>query len=276
MEFKTDYHIHSNYSDGTFSIPELIKKFKNEGYDEISITDHDGMEGVREAIQLGKDYKIQVISGVEFSTVYNGTELHLLGYKFDLENTSIVQKCAELKAARHDRNVRLLAKLEELGYKLDMAELESMSKGAYVGKPNIARMLVSKGYAADYDEVFNSEKFFEHPEIKAIKKQKMDTTEAIRLVNEAGGLAVLAHPGKIKGLGKTDSAEFKAAFETAVLELKRAGLKGLEVWYSSHTEDEVNYFGMVAAKYHLHMTTGSDFHGEDIVPAYTVKREYVR
>jgi len=268
MDFRVDYHIHSNYSDGTKSVVEIIKKYKEEGYDEIALSDHDGVDGVKEAIQLGKDYKIQVISGVEFATIHDGIEMHLLGYKFDPDNAELLNLCEDMRKRRHERNVRMLDKFKELGYELDIDELEAQSKGQYVGKPNIARMLVEKGYANEYSEVFSSEKFMEHPEIKKIKKEKYDTFDVIQVILNAGGLPVLAHPIKIKGIGEADTEEYWTNFEKILKELKKAGLKGLEVWYAVNTDSQVQKFGSLASKYHLHMTTGSDYHGEDVKVNY--------
>lgn len=264
MEYKVDYHMHSYFSDGLMSPMELVQKYHEEGYDEIALTDHDGVEGLNEFMIAGKTIKIQVVSGIEFSTEFEGLEMHLLGYRFDYNNEALLAKTRELKTARHNRNVRLAETLGQMGYPIDLNELESVSKGAYVGKPDIARLMVKLGYINDVKEAFEEGRLLESPEIKAIKKDKMSTDEAIRLISEAGGTAVLAHPGKIKGLGERESSEFKENFETLIRKLKKIGLKGMECWYPEHSEKEVYFFTEIAGKYHLHMTEGSDFHGGDL------------
>ena len=106
-------------------------------------------------------------------------------------------------------------------------------------------------------------RLFESPQVKAIRKTKMKTTEAIALLLQAGGMPVLAHPGKIRGIGARDSAAYWTNFAVLLRELKKAGLKGLECFYPTHSEAEVFRFVELAGKLHLHMTEGSDFHGEE-------------
>lgn len=260
-EYKVDYHIHSYYSDGTKSPVELVRQYHDDDYAIISITDHDGIDGVKEALTAGEALRIQVVTGVEFSTEHNGYEMHLLGYKFDPDNEALNKKLAELKAERRERNVRLVNKLCDMGYQLSLEELEKSTPKGYVGKPVIARMMVQKGYIADKSEAFEPGRIFESEEVKAIRRKKMDTIEAIELINQAGGMAVLAHPGKIKGLGEKGTPEYSQNMDDLIRELKKAGLKGLECIHPSHSEKEVIDFATLAGKYHLHITEGSDYHG---------------
>ena len=131
-----------------------------------------------------------------------------------------------------------------------------------MGKPNIARALVKAGYIAEVSDAWTPGKLFNAPEVKAIHKEKMKTEDAIKLLQQAGGMAVLAHPGKIKGLGKRDSEEYWNNLDQLIRTLKKAGLKGMECVYPSHTEEEKWKFVQLASKYHLHVTEGSDFHGD--------------
>lgn len=260
-EYKVDYHIHSYYSDGTMSPVELVRKYHDDKYDIISITDHDGIDGVKEAMTAGEALRMQVLSGVEFSTQYAGYEIHILGYKFDPDNEELKEKLAELKKERRDRNQRLVNKLCEMGYELSMEELEKRAPKGYVGKPVIARLMVEKGYIGSVSEAFESKKIFESDEVKAIKRKKMNTVEAIELVNGAGGIAVLAHPGKIKGLGEKGTPDYRENLDKLLRELKKEGLKGMECFHPSHSEEEALNFVNLAGKYHLHITEGSDYHG---------------
>lgn len=262
MSYKADFHVHSYYSDGTMSPVELVTYYHDQEYDMISITDHDGIGGVHDAKIAGEAIKMAVISGVEFSTEYEGRELHILGYYFDHENPELTAKCAQLQAERRERNQRLIAKLAEMGYEISLEELERQSKKGYVGKPNIARYMVQKGYISDDSEAFQPGKIFESPEVKAIRRPKMATTEAIELLKNAGGMAVLAHPGKIKGLGEKGTDEYWTNMDALIKSLKKAGLKGLECYHPSHSEEDAIKFVVLAGKYHLHITEGSDFHGK--------------
>ena len=261
IEYKVDYHIHSYYSDGTMSPVELVRKYHDDEYNIISITDHDGIDGVKEAMTAGEALLMQVVTGVEFSTEYQNHELHLLGYKFDLDNEALNNKLAELKAKRRERNERLVKKLCEMGYELSMEELEKSTPKGYVGKPVIARLMVKKGYIPDVAAAFEPGKIFESDEVKAIKRKKMNTVEAIELVNGAGGIAVLAHPGKIKGLGEKGTPDYRENLDKLLRELKKEGLKGMECFHPSHSEEEALNFVNMAGKYHLHITEGSDYHG---------------
>lgn len=265
--YKCNYHMHSYYSDGALSPAQLVRKFVDEEYDIIALTDHDGIEGVKEFLACCEAVKIKGVTGIEFSTshVFNGKdyEIHLLGYNFDPDNEQLVNTCRDLKERRHERNIRLVQKLNEMGYDLDLDELESQSKGKYVGKPNVARVMVSKGYIEKPIEAF-SNTILESPEVKAIRKRKLSTEEAIRIVTEAGGQAFVAHPAKIKEIDGRGTEAFWEEFEKILKDLKLKGLKGLECIYPEHTEEEEFRFVQLAGKYHLHVSTGTDFHGDDI------------
>ncbi len=291
MSYVVDYHMHSYYSDGTMSPVDLVKKYKDDKYDIISLTDHDGIDGLKEASIAAEALEIKFITGIELSTEHRfmgrnaaaenakdsqGNDpqdsekrselkvgIHLLGYDFDPENEALTEKLKEMKANRRERNVKLVEKLKEMGYALDLAELEKQSKGGYVGKPNIARVLAEKGYIQDYNEAFEEGKLLESPEIKGIRKKKLSTEEAIDLVSNAGGMAVIAHPAKIRGMGERGSEVFWENMETLIKELKKAGLKGVECYHPNHSEEESWRLFKIASKYHLHITEGSDFHGKE-------------
>lgn len=276
MSYVVDYHVHSHYSDGTMSPVELVRKYKDAEYDIIAITDHDGIDGVKEATIAGEAVKLKVLTGVELSADHRfvpadaadtdksiRVELHMLGYDFDPENEALTAKLAELKKFRHDRNERLCAVLKELGYPVELAALEAKSKGGYVGKPNIARALVEDGYIEKPSDAWAEGKLFESPEVKAIRKEKLAAVEAIKLISDAGGMAVLAHPAKIRGMGKRGSDEFWKNMNVLIRDLKKSGLKGVECYHPDHSEEEAWKLFEIAAKYHLHVTEGSDFHGEE-------------
>lgn len=286
MSYVVDYHMHSYYSDGTMSPVDLVKKYKDAEYDIISLTDHDGIDGLKEASIAAEALNIKFVPGVELSTEHrfmgrkaaaedgeesNGAEdmaelkvgIHLLGYDFDPEDEALIEKLKEMKENRRERNVKLLQKLNEMGYSIDPEELEKQSKGGYVGKPNIARLLVAKGYINDFSEAFEEGKIFESPEIKGIRKKKLATEDAINLVSNAGGMAVIAHPAKIRGMGERGSEIFWENMETLIKGLKKAGLKGVECYHPNHSEEESWRLFKIASKYHLHVTEGSDFHGKE-------------
>lgn len=259
--YKVDYHMHSCYSDGILEPVDLVQKYHDEGYDEIALTDHDTIQGLKEFLIAGKALKIQVVPGIELDSDYNGHSLHILGYRFDMEDENLNNTLKKLKKFRQTRNEKMVAKLQEMGYNISLEEIYNSSKGDFVGKPHIADILVKKGYIKDEAEAFEEGRILESPEIKAIKKEKLTTEEAIRLINGAKGMAVLAHPNKIKDIGERNSQEFWGNFYPLLKELKKMGLKGLECIYPTHSPEEEAGFIQMASELHLHITKGSDFHG---------------
>ena len=263
MGYKVDYHVHSWCSDGTMKPTELVRKYHEEGYDIISITDHDGIDGIAEALIAGEALKIQVITGVELSVDFEGINLHILGYKFDHENEELQEKMEELREYRKERNEKILAALQNMGYDITMEDAKQRKGQKFIGKPNFARALVAKGYVGSVKEAFAEGVFLNAPEIRAIERKKMTAEEAIKLIAQAGGMAVLAHPAKIKKIGERGSEEYWKNFEELLRSLKKMGLKGLECFYPEHTEEEQLKFAVLAGKFHLHMTEGSDYHGDE-------------
>lgn len=256
MSYKADYHIHTWYSDGTMKPTEVVRKFKDEDYDIIAITDHDGVDGLMEAEIAGEALRIQVIPGIEFGTDYNldGTslELHILGYHIDAKNQALTDALCSIRAQRKARNEKLLAYLNSLGYDLAWEDLLQRPGQEYIGKPNFARALAAKGYEIpDLWEVLDR-----------VKREMISSYEAIRLTKEAGGIAVLAHPMKTKDLPPRDREEFWTALEAILRDLKKHGLGGLECYHPSATREESLRLVTLAGKYHLHITEGSDFHGD--------------
>lgn len=262
MSFKTDLHIHSWFSDGTMGPSAIVDKYAGAEYDLIAITDHEVLGDVEEAIELGEGRNIRVLQGIEFATLNDGMELHILGYYFDTENEELLDALDRLADIRAERNEKILATLNEMGYELTKKDLKLRKSQTYIGKPNFARALVNKGYINEVSEAFEEGKFLEAPEIKAIPHEKLSTEEAIALIKNAGGIAVLAHPCKIKGLGERGTPEFKKAFELLARDLKQKGLKGIECIYPENTQEEEFFFVNVAAKNHMHITEGTDFHGD--------------
>lgn len=257
MGYKVDYHIHTYYSDGTMKPTEVVRHFSEKGYDMIAITDHDGVDAIKEAVIAGEALKIQVIKGIEFGTDLEFEdevkELHILGYHIDEDNKELTERLADIRAKRVERNDRLLELLNEKGYELSYDDILSRPNQTYVGKPNFARALKAKGYEIpDMWELFDS-----------VEKEKISALEAIELIKTAGGIAVLAHPMQIKNMGDRTTPEFWDKLERMVKMLKKAGLKGIECYHPSANEEESLKLVDLAGKYHMHITEGSDFHTEE-------------
>ena len=149
-----------------------------------------------------------------------------------------------------------------MGIDIDEADLIKGDGRQYIGKPDFARVLVKKGYIKNISQAFEPGKYLQSDEAVRADRDKPGTQDMIELITSAKGMAVLAHPCKIKGLGVRGSSEFKSSFDGLLRELKAMGLKGLECIYPEHTDEEKFFFIDEAAKYHLHITEGSDFHGD--------------
>lgn len=266
--YKVDFHIHTNYSDGLATPVEIVKKAKELEYDMIAITDHDGIDGIMEALIAGETAGVKVVPGIELATeTEEGIGLHILGYHFDHKDKKLNAVLEELRERRDTRNHKLVAVLSEMGYDISMEELLERQPNGFIGKPVIARLLAEKGYVGDYKEAFKSGQFLGSDEARKVKKEKMMASEAIQLIKEAGGIAVLAHPIQTRGVGEPGSEEFYKNMDVIVRRLKIQGLKGLECYHPDQDHEQTMKFVELAEKYHLHITRGSDFHGKDFADA---------
>lgn len=266
--YKVDFHIHTNYSDGRATPVEIVKKAKELDYDMISITDHDGVDGIAEALIAGEAAELKVIPGIELATeTEEGIGLHILGYYFDHKNPELNTALADLKERRNERNHRLVAVLREMGYDISMEELIERQPNSFIGKPVIARLLEEKGYVEYFKDAFKDGQFLGSEEAKKVKKVKIKASEAIELIKGAGGIAVLAHPIQTRGVGEKGSEEFYKNMDAIIRRLKIQGLKGLECYHPDQDHEQTMHFIELAEKYHLHITRGSDFHGKDFADA---------
>lgn len=267
-KYQVDFHIHTKFSDGQASPAEIVRTAKTLGYKKIAITDHDGIDGLPEAFAEGEKTGLPVIAGVELATeTVSGTELHVLGYGMDLKNERLHAAMKVLSERRAARNVKLIAALQEMGYDISEEALKEFQPNDYIGKPVIARALIAKGYASDIEEVFQSKELLGSEKVLAIKKKKMEAGEAVKLIRETGGLAVLAHPIQAKKIGEAGSEEFYENIEGIIAYLVLCGLGGLECFHPDQNEEQSRRFVRMAQKYDLCISRGSDFHGKNFAEA---------
>lgn len=261
MEFKVDYHMHSYFSDGLLSPTELVKRAKNLELTEIALTDHETTTGIMEAQIAGNALDINVIPGIEIEAEYaQDVLLHILGYRFDVENAGLKALLDEFTVYRDEYNAKLLPVLAEMGYPLTMQELLNKPNKTYISKGVIAQTMARKGYVGTFREAFS--RIFSDERVRAIKKRNVPVKRVMEVLLGAGATIVWAHPMKTKNIGKRGSLEFYQNVEKIIVDLKAMGLKGMECYHTNHSEEESLELVMLAGKYHLHITNGSDYHGE--------------
>ncbi|HBG60886.1 MAG: hypothetical protein A2Y03_09200 [Omnitrophica WOR_2 bacterium GWF2_38_59] len=242
-----DLHIHTNYSDSTLTPFEVVEQaYKNDIYC-ISITDHDTFEGVALAIEAAKKYGIEVISGIELSSVLNGKDVHILGYLFDHVNEEFTNRLMCMQDTRVGRMQKMINKLKDLGIdNIELEEVCNLAETRSVGRPHLALMLKQKGWVSEVREAFD--KYIAEGAPAYFPKYKQTPYEAIQLINEMGGVAVLAHPMITK-------------IDEMIPGLVKEGLKGIEVYYPNVSSTIVEFYEGLAAKHGLVATGGSDSHG---------------
>lgn len=247
-----DLHTHSNASDGSLSPAELVELAKAEGLLALAITDHDTVDGVDQALAAGERLGVKVIPGVELS-VAGGPRgsMHVVGLFLDHRHPELALGLARVKKARAERNPKMAALLNDLGIDLTMEEVAAHSGGGQVGRPHFAQALVQRGVVKNPQEAFV--RFLGAGKPAYVPKEKLASAEGIELINRAGGLAILAHPGLLK-LGINQ-------MEALLKELAGQGLAGLEAWYSEHDPVLAKRLAALAARLGLAVSGGTDFHG---------------
>ncbi len=248
-----DLHMHSFYSDGNLSPGELVLRASEAGLGAMSITDHDTIDGQREAFDAGRESGIEVISGIEFSVEEEGIEIHILGYLFDTENPAMVEASAMLEKARVDRAGKIVEKIGESGISIGIGEVLDFAGRGTVGRLHVARLLLDGGYVSDIQEAFN--RFIGQGCPAYVAKKILPMAEVISIIREAGGVAVWAHPGK--NIGKKEILGRMIA----------AGIGGLEAWHPNHTPAMTAGILSQALRHGLVSTGGSDYHFPEAMKA---------
>lgn len=247
-----DLHTHTTASDGGLAPSELVKQADQAGLKALAITDHDTIDGLAEAVQAGRDLDLEVVPGVEVSIEVGLTGgAHLVGLWVEPGHQGLQTGLERLQKARRQRNPRMLAKLNELGLALSMAEVEAQAGGGQVGRPHFAKALVHKGLADSVGEVFS--RWLAAGAPAYVAKERLSSEEGISLVREAGGVPVLAHPGLLD----LD----RHGLESLLRKLKVLGLEALEAYYSEHDLATCRNLISLAARLGLAVSGGSDFHG---------------
>lgn len=225
---------------------ELIEKAHERGIRALSITDHDTIDALADAEQAGSAAGIEIIPGVELSVNVEGQEIHLLGYYFDPAHCALNEHLTGFCESRRQRGIEIVSMLNQLGIALQMEDVLVEAKDGVVGRPHVAQALVARGLVASYDDAFGQ--YLKDGGPAFVPKPVFPAEKAIAMLHDAGGVAVLAHPGtRVDG--------------RAIKRLIQVGLDGIETLHPSHSPALTRRYKDLARKYGLIETGGSDYHG---------------
>jgi hypothetical protein len=252
-----DLHIHSTASDGSFTPAEIIDHAQKLNLAAIAITDHDSIDGSREALRIGIPPSFNFLTGVEISAAHppffpGSGSFHILGYDIHLDNRDLNQALSKLQAARKNRNPSILKRLNKLGFQISLDEVNQEVGEGQLGRPHIAYAMVKKGFVTSIDEAFD--KYLGTRGPAYVDKYRIECEQAIQIIRAAGGVPVLAHPALL-------DIENDQKLDALLQNLVKIGLAGIEVYYPGHSPQQIRQYTELARKYGLLMTGGTDFHG---------------
>ena len=241
-----DLHLHTQFSDGTFTPEELAGHGARLGFAALALTDHDTVEGCARMAAACAAAGIEFIVGAELTAEHDHTEVHILGYFLDAQNQTLLTEIARFQAVRQHRIREMAARLNELGVPLEVESVFALANCRSPGRPHVARALVKAGLVSNLDEAF--ERFLKKSRPAWVPKARISAREGMDLIHQAGGLAVMAHPG----LNRTDDV---------IPALVDAGLDGIECFHTKHSTVMAERYLEIAEKFNLLVTGGSDCHG---------------
>ena len=240
-----DLHVHTYFSDGTLSPEAVVALAAERGLAALSITDHDSLESLEPALKATVS-PLELVPGIELSTVHGELDLHILGYYIDPAHEPLGRRLDRFRDERSERAMTMLARLRDLGVELDSGEVIHLAGPGVIGRPHIARAMVRAGHVPSLDDAFRQ--YLGRGGRAFVPRVSFRAEEAIDLVLAAGGVSVLAHPGPLLP-------------DSIIEELVRMGLRGIEVWHPQHHTATVRRYRELARRLGLLETGGSDFHG---------------
>lgn len=249
---RLDLHTHTTASDGSLSPTGLVQRALSQNLTALAITDHDTLAGLAEGIYAGEKFGLRIIPGVELSVEVENGWIHLLGLGLDPANLLLPQKLADLRISRQERNVKIIERLNSLGFSITLKDIQSISVYPTLGRGHIAQVLVAAGAVGSLNEAF--ERFLRKGAAAYFDRLRLTLPEACRLIHNSGGLAVWAHPG----LSGDKTEPFLMKYKDWI----KAGLDGLESDYSEHSLKLRDRLRRIALANGSIYTGGSDFHGE--------------
>lgn len=244
-----DLHSHTNESDGSCSPTELVNEAVRTGVSVLGITDHDTFAGYEAARAPAAGAGLNLVCGIELSTKLHGHSVHLLGYFLGKNGQNGFRDwIKDLQQSRRERNARLAKRLQELGFDITLEEAEARGRGM-TGRPHFAELMLEKGYVRNFRQAFDD--YLDESAKAYVYRREPTFADGVAKIREAGGIASLAHPVRVKG-----------DVPALLPELRDAGLNAIEAYHSDHTPEDTALYLDLAKRYGLLVTGGSDFHGE--------------
>jgi len=242
-----DLHLHTTGSDGRLTPTQMVALADERGLEVISITDHDSVSGVEEALAAATNInRLLVIPGVEINTDFATGELHVLGYFINYKDPKLVASLAGIRESRVGRAQKMLSKLAELGMPVEWQRVLDLARGESICRPHIAQAMLERGYISDEKEAFD--RYIGRNGPAYVSREKVGPVEAVRIIRKSGGIAVLAHPADI------------ADVDNLIVDLKLAGLQGIEAYYGQYDQRTISRIVGLAKRHDLLTTGGSDYH----------------
>jgi len=252
-----DLHVHSMFSDGTFTPRRIVALARERDLSTIALTDHDTIAGLDEAASAGEELGVEIVPGIEFSSVYEGNGVHVLCYYMDVENADLLEELHRLRDDRRLRGEGMVLKLQELGYPITFDRVNEIAEGGNIVRPHVAQALVEAGVVPTVKDAF-TEEFIGNGGRAYVEKHALAPLDALRLIHAAGGVCVLAHPGTFR--------ETSPVPDTLITELADAGLDGIEASHPEHTPEVEAEYIATAERLGMLWTGSSDCHGDRYDP----------
>ncbi|MCF8024512.1 MAG: PHP domain-containing protein [Desulfobacteraceae bacterium] len=260
-----DLHIHSSASDGSLSPEQILGHAIECGLAAIAITDHDAVEGAAAVLRRGIPENLDFITGVEISAGFPSEfdipgSMHILGYGFSIDDPNLNLLLTQQQQARSSRNPKIIEKLNGLGIRVTLEQIEAETGRQEIARPHIAAHLVRKGFAANIEEAFD--RYLARGRPAYVDKFRIPAEKAVSAIGSSGGISVLAHPGLLPDSLQTRPEKFISI-------MVGMGLGGIEAYYPGHSPEQTAEFEKIAEKHGLLITGGTDFHG-DINPQISI------
>ncbi len=253
-----DLHTHTVFSDGTTTPEENVRMALDAGLEGMAVTDHDTADSWDRARAAADGTGLEIVPGAELSAELGGYSVHVLGYWFDRQNQALAREMDRLLHERERRAEEIVARFNDLGVPVSIERVQALAGDAPIGRPHIATAVVECGAAADLGEVFD--RWLRDGGPAYVPKYAVDPVTCVRLIVEAGGVAVLAHPG-LYGPDPEEGREDVGISDEVIQEMAAAGLGGIEANHPDHADDDRAHYRHLARALGLVVTAGSDFHG---------------